>query len=78
MLRAATATLLRDAMDALLLAVNSGRQKLYVWDVEHDAGMNFRLTDVYARRVYRDGTVHEAQAVPVSAATRRISSMSRA
>jgi hypothetical protein len=32
MLRAATPTLLRDAMDALLLAVNSGRQKLYVWD----------------------------------------------
>ena len=40
---------------------------LVVWNVEYDnLGENFRLTDVYARRLTQDGQVLDPEAIPVS------------
>ena len=44
-----------------------GVECLVVWNLEYNGlGANFRLTDVYARRLIQDGHILDAQAIPVS------------
>jgi hypothetical protein len=45
-----------------------GSSCLVVWDVEHDVAFNWRLTDVYGRRIAPDGSILDTQGIPISAA----------